>query len=75
MKNLNLKSARKRKQLTQSQLAEMIKVVGKAAVSNWETGYSKPRLEVAILVSEILEEDIAFLFGYDVQVSCTKSAV
>lgn len=75
LKNLNLKSARKRKQLTQSQLAEMIKVVGKAAVSNWETGYSKPRLEVAILVSEILEEDIAFLFGYDVQVSCTKSAV
>lgn len=75
LKNLNLKSARKRKQLTQSQLAEMIKVVGKAAVSNWETGYSKPRLEVAILVSEILEEDITFLFGYNVQVSCTKSAV
>ncbi len=75
MKNLNLKSARKRKQLTQSQLADMIKVVGKATVSNWETGYSKPRLEVAILVSEILEEDVAFLFGYDVQVSCTKKAV
>jgi len=74
LKNLNLRSARKKKQLTQSQLADMIRVVGKAAVSNWETGYSRPRLEVAILVSQILEEDVAFLFGYNVQVSCTKNA-
>lgn len=72
MKNLNLVSARKRKQLTQAELADLLKTVTKAAVSNWETGYSKPRLEVALAVSEILEEDVAFLFGYNVQESCTK---
>ncbi len=72
MKNLNLISARKKKQLTQAELANLLKTVSKAAISNWETGYSKPRLEVALAVSKILEEDVAFLFGYNVQDSCTK---
>ncbi|UUV27091.1 MULTISPECIES: helix-turn-helix transcriptional regulator [Lysinibacillus] len=72
MKNLNLISARKKKQLTQAELANLLKTVSKAAISNWETGYSKPRLEVALAVSKILEEDVAFLFGYNVQGSCTK---
>lgn len=74
MKNLNLITARKKKQLTQAELANLLKTVSKAAVSNWETGYSKPRLEVALAVSEILEEDVAFLFGFNVQDSCTKEA-
>lgn len=72
MKNLNLINARKKKNLTQSELAKLLKSVSKAAISNWETGYSKPRLEMAIAVSIILEEDVAFLFGYNVQESCTK---
>lgn len=72
MKNLNLKNARKKKNLTQSELAKLLKCVSKAAISNWETGYSKPRLEIALAVSIILEEDVAFLFGYNVQESCTK---
>ncbi|WDU77555.1 helix-turn-helix transcriptional regulator [Lysinibacillus sp. G01H] len=72
MKNLNLITARKKKQLTQAELANLLKTVSKAAISNWETGYSKPRLEVALAVSKILEEDVAFLFGYNVQDSCTK---
>ncbi|MFF2797074.1 helix-turn-helix transcriptional regulator [Lysinibacillus xylanilyticus] len=72
MKNLNLINARKRKNLTQSELAKQLKCVSKAAISNWETGYSKPRLEMAIAVSIILEEDVAFLFSYNVQESCTK---
>ncbi|WP_042472881.1 helix-turn-helix transcriptional regulator [Bacillus ndiopicus] len=75
MKNLNLITARKKKQLTQAELAGLLKTVTKAAISNWETGYSKPRLEVALAVSEILEEDVAFLFGYNVQESCTKSHI
>ncbi|WP_254636085.1 helix-turn-helix transcriptional regulator [Lysinibacillus sp. GbtcB16] len=41
-----------------------MKFVSKATISNRETGYSKPRLEMAITVSEILDEDVAFLFGY-----------
>lgn len=72
MKNLNLVRARKKKELTQSALADKLECVSKSTVSNWETGYSKPRLEVALAVSEILEEDVAFLFGYNVQESCTK---
>ncbi|MGE7022033.1 helix-turn-helix transcriptional regulator [Solibacillus cecembensis] len=72
LKNLNLINARKSKNLTQAELAKELRIVTKAAVSNWETGYSKPRLEVALAVSEILNEDVAFLFGYNVQDSCTK---
>jgi len=72
VKNLNLINARKKKNLTQFELAKLLKCVSKAAISNWETGYSKPRLEMAIAVSIILEEDVAFLFGYNVQESCTK---
>lgn len=72
MKNLNLVNARKRKNLTQKQLAESLAGVSKASVSNWENGYSKPRLETALQVSVVLEEDVSFLFGYEVQESCTK---
>lgn len=72
MKNLNLINARKKKGLTQLQLAKLLKCVSKATISNWETGYSKPRLDVALLASEILDEDIAFLFGYYVQETCTE---
>ena len=72
MKNLNLINARRRKNLTQDELAKLVKCGGKATVSNWETGYSKPRLEVALAVSKVLEEDVAFLFGYNVQDSCTQ---
>lgn len=72
MKNLNLINARKKKKLTQQKLAELADCGSKATISNWETGYSKPRLEVAIKVAEILEYDVTFLFGHYVQESCTK---
>lgn len=71
MKNLNLTTARKKKKLTQNDLAKQVDVT-KATISNWENGYSKPRLNVAFMVSEILEEDVAFLFGYEVQDSHTR---
>lgn len=64
LKNLNLVNARKNKQLTQADLARELKVVTKASVSNWENGYSKPRLEVAISVAKILEKEVAFLFKF-----------
>jgi len=75
LKNLNLINARKNKNLTQAELAEILKCVTKAAISNWETGYSKPRLEVAMAVSKILEKDVVFLFGYNVQEYCTSKLV
>lgn len=64
MKNFNLIKARKKKGLTQEELAKALKCSSKATVSNWETGYSKPRLEVALAISKLLDEDLAYLFGY-----------
>ncbi|MER2126331.1 helix-turn-helix transcriptional regulator [Solibacillus sp.] len=64
MKNLNLINARKKKGWTQEDLAKAIKCAGKATISNWETGYSKPRLETAITIARVLDEDVAYLFGY-----------
>lgn len=48
--------------MTQQELANKTKSVTKATISNWENGYSKPRLELAILVAEILKKDVSFLF-------------
>lgn len=64
MKNLNLINARKKKGLTQEELAKALNCSSKATVSNWETGYSKPRLEVALAIAKLLDEDLDFLFGY-----------
>ncbi|HZG10559.1 MAG TPA: helix-turn-helix transcriptional regulator [Kurthia gibsonii] len=62
MKNLNLIAARKNMKMTQQELANKTKAVTKATISNWENGYSRPRLEIAILVAEILKKDVSFLF-------------
>jgi putative transcriptional regulator len=73
MKNIALIQARKRKGLTQEELASMLGY-SKAGISNWENGYSNPSLSDAFKVSEILEEDINNLFfGLKVQVLCTKN--
>lgn len=66
LKNLNLIEARKKKKLTQNQLAMLVECKGKASVSNWENGHSKPRLETALQVSKILGVDVTFLFDYEV---------
>lgn len=75
MKNNNLIRARENKNLTQTQLALMVGKAGKSAVSNWENGYSAPQMKDALLLSEILEEDVRFLFGNKVQVTHTKEVV
>ncbi|ETT45495.1 hypothetical protein C162_20521 [Paenibacillus sp. FSL R7-269] len=70
MKNESLTQARKKKGFTQESLAELLGY-SKASVSNWENGYSNPSLSDAFKVSEILEEDINFLFfELKVQVQC-----
>ena len=71
MKNINLINARKKKKLTQDELAKMLGYKGKQSVSNWENGHSTPPLAVAMKVAQILEEDVSFLFGSYVQDSHT----
>ena len=72
MKNHRLVEARKEKNLNQTQLARMLGFKDKQSVSNWENGHSTPTLETAIRLSRILEKDIVFLFGNNVQDSQTK---
>ncbi|MBC6308162.1 helix-turn-helix transcriptional regulator [Listeria sp. FSL L7-1582] len=70
MKNCNLINARKEKGYTQQDLAILLGV-GTSTVSNWETGYSQPNLDTGIRVSSLLDKDVTFLFGSNVQVSQT----
>lgn len=72
MKNNRLKKAREQKGLSQEQLAKLVGFQGKSSVSNWENGYSIPTLETAIKLSRVLEKEIEFLFGQQVQVTHTK---
>lgn len=72
MKNKNLKQARLEKKLNQEQLAKLVGVKGKASISNWENGHSTPTVETAIRLSRVLNKDVEFLFGHNVQVSHTN---
>lgn len=68
MKNARLMQARIEANLTQEELAKIVKVGGKQTISNWENGVSQPRsLSTAIKVSEVLNKDVIFLFGNKVQ--------
>jgi len=71
MKNNRLKKAREEKSLNQEQLAKLVGAIGKSSVSNWENGHSSPTLETAIKLSRILNKDVEYLFGHDVQASYT----
>lgn len=61
MKNNRLVNARKEKGLTQEGLAELMNYK-KSTVSNWENGYSIPRMSDAFKVAKILDKDIDYLF-------------
>ncbi|WP_353856467.1 helix-turn-helix transcriptional regulator [Bacillus sp. Bos-x628] len=61
MKNFKLVQARKAKGLTQEELAFMLDCK-KSTISNWENGYSNPKMDDAFKVSEILGTDIKTLF-------------
>ncbi|QEQ55008.1 helix-turn-helix transcriptional regulator [Bacillus amyloliquefaciens] len=74
MKNYKLVNARKAKGLTQENLAEKL-MYKKSTVSNWENGYSTPKMEDAFKVAEILDCDIKELFfNQKGQVSHTNTA-
>lgn len=61
MKNLNFIDARKAIGLTQLELANKLEYQ-KSTISNWENGYSNPRIDDALRLASILEKDISFLF-------------
>lgn len=71
MKNINLIKARERKGLTQDELAKRLGYKGRQSIANWENGYNSTPLSTALRIAEILEEDIFFLFGDNVQDSHT----
>ncbi|MFD1363071.1 helix-turn-helix transcriptional regulator [Lentibacillus salinarum] len=60
-KNEKLILARKSKKLTQEQLANRLECK-KTTISNWENGYSTPKLSVAFRIANILEKDVNSLF-------------
>ncbi|MCY8144344.1 helix-turn-helix transcriptional regulator [Bacillus haynesii] len=61
MKNYKLIQARKTKGYTQEKLAKKLEY-RKSTISNWENGYSTPKMEDAFKLAEILEKDIKDLF-------------
>ncbi|WP_078430449.1 helix-turn-helix transcriptional regulator [Alkalihalobacterium alkalinitrilicum] len=63
-KNTRLVKARKEAGLTQEKLAELLECQ-KSTVSNWENGYSVPRLSDAFRIAEILNKDAKELFFED----------
>ncbi|MEK5070302.1 helix-turn-helix transcriptional regulator [Sporosarcina sp. FSL K6-1508] len=77
MKNVNLVKSREKKNLTQEQLAKALGYKGKQSVSNWENGHISPPLETALKISQILEDDIFFLFSNLVQENhtCEKRVI
>ncbi len=59
----NIRSARVRKKMTQDELAEKLYVT-RQTVSNYETGHSRPDVEVLMKIAEILAVDIQeLLYG------------
>lgn len=74
MRNEKLVEARKKAGFTQEILARTLNCT-KGTISNWENGYSSPSLNDAIVLSEVLGEDIKVLFlNPEVQVFHTKKS-
>lgn len=59
----NIKNARKKKMLTQRELAEKLGV-SHNTISDWERGYSKPDTDTVFLLCEILNVDANYLFDW-----------
>lgn len=62
----NIKALRKRKGLTQEELAIRLRVV-RQTVSKWEKGLSVPDAEMLQRLAEVLDTDVAQLLGADVK--------
>ena len=62
----NLKALRKKKGITQEELAARLNVV-KQTVSKWEKGLSVPDSELLIKLAEILEVPVSRLLGSKIE--------
>lgn len=61
---LNLRTARKRKNLTQLELAKLLDMKNKQSISDWESGKSMPKTSTLIKIAEILDVSLDWLvFG------------
>ena len=65
MLSKNLKIFRKRKGLTQENVAEALNVV-RQTISKWEKGISVPDADMLIKLAEILDVSVSELIGSDV---------
>ena len=65
MLSKNLKIFRKRKDLTQENVAEALNVV-RQTVSKWEKGISVPDADMLIRLAEVLDVSVSELIGSDV---------
>ncbi|MBR8673105.1 helix-turn-helix domain-containing protein [Lactococcus lactis] len=59
-----LKELRKKKGLTQKELAEKIGIQ-QGGYTNWETGKREPKLETVVQLAKILEATTDYLLGFD----------
>ena len=59
---LNLKIARIKNGLSQSQLAELVNVQS-FSISRYETGTQRPSIETLIKMSEVLKVSVDYLLG------------
>lgn len=60
----NIKSARQHKNMTQDELAEKIYTT-RQTVSNYETGKSRPDVEMLVTIADVLEMDVSELIYGD----------
>lgn len=56
----NIKNARNRREMTQEELADRVHVT-RQAVSNWETGKTRPDIDMLMLMAEAMETDTSEL--------------
>jgi transcriptional regulator with XRE-family HTH domain len=55
--NTSIKDLRKKKNMTQDELAEKLKVT-RQAVSNWETGKTQPDIETLTQLAEVFDVSV-----------------
>lgn len=70
----NLKTLRKSKGLTQSELAARVNVV-RQTVSKWEKGLSVPDAMTLQKIAEVLETDVSRLLGADITVEADRNEI
>ncbi|MGI6608525.1 MAG: helix-turn-helix domain-containing protein [Erysipelotrichaceae bacterium] len=63
----NLKSLRKKKGMTQEELATRLNVV-RQTVSKWEKGLSVPDSDLLIRLAEVLEVPVSLLLGSKIEI-------